>query len=180
MCFASWHSSFIVCDPFSQALSESPSQPDPAPKRGVRAVGRQLALQTLYQWRLRGDDFVDEVRPFLQEQTEDRHVRAFALELAQGCREHLAQIDAEIARVARHWDLARMAVIDVTVLRMAVFEMMFRPDIPPKVSISEAVRLAKKFSTAESGAFVNGILDALMARLSAGASGPEREIKGQP
>ena len=146
----------------------------------MRSVGRQLALQALYQWHVRGDAFAEELRPFLQQQTPNPHVRAFALELVQGCHDHLPQIDAEIASVARHWSLARMAAIDASMLRLAAFEMMFRPDIPPKVSINEAVRLVKKFSTAESGAFVNGILDALLNRLPAAETNNQSETKGAP
>ena len=64
-----------------------------------------------------------------------------------------------LSKVARNWDLRRMATIDRNVLRMAIFELLYCEDIPPKVSINEAIELGKKFSTANSGAFINGILD---------------------
>ena len=159
-------------------MNPLPTQSSQTPRPGARAAGRQLALQTLYQWSLRGDAFAGEVQAFLDEQTADADIRRFALSLAEGCRQHQADIDARIAGVAEHWDLRRMAAIDACILRLASFEMMYCSDIPPKVSINEAVRLAKKFSTAGSGAFVNGILDALMALLRADDSADRPQTKG--
>ena len=72
---------------------------------------------------------------------------------------YLYSIDQLLQQVARNWDLKRMAAIDRNVLRMAVFELLHCPDIPPKVTINEAIELGKKFSTANSGGFINGILD---------------------
>ncbi|HMQ21077.1 MAG TPA: transcription antitermination factor NusB, partial [Planctomycetota bacterium] len=69
------------------------------------------------------------------------------------------ELDVTLAKVARNWDLRRMATIDRNVLRMAIFELLYCEDIPPKVSINEAIELGKKYSTVNSGAFINGILD---------------------
>jgi transcription antitermination factor NusB len=80
-------------------------------------------------------------------------------ELVDGVAQHLEEIDAKIASYAANWELERMAVVDRNVLRMGSFELLYRQDIPPKVSINEAVELAKKFSGLASGKFVNGILD---------------------
>lgn len=86
-------------------------------------------------------------------------VRSFAQMLVLGTLEHLAQIDAVLVKYAENWQLDRMAVIDRSILRFATYEILYREDIPPKVSINEAVNIAKKFSQQDSGKFVNGILD---------------------
>ncbi len=83
---------------------------------------------------------------------------AFARSLVLGCTEHLARLDGVIERYARGWTLARMANIDRNVLRLAVYELLYTPDVHPSIVVDEAVELAKTYSTAESGRFVNGIL----------------------
>jgi N utilization substance protein B len=90
----------------------------------------------------------------------------FAEELVRGVIEKRAAIDEKIAKYTENWDLPRIAAVDRNILRLAMYEMLFRDDIPPVVSINEAVDIAKKFSTRESGAFVNGILDRLKADLT--------------
>lgn len=86
-------------------------------------------------------------------------VRTFAESLIRGVLERRNEIDEQIRKYAKNWDLHRMAVVDRNVLRLGIYEMLFRQDIPPVVSINEAVDIAKKFSTEDSGKFVNGILD---------------------
>lgn len=86
-------------------------------------------------------------------------MRLFADPLIRGTLEHRADIDSKISHYAKNWDLHRMAVVDRNVLRLAIYEMLYREDIPPVVSINEAVDIAKRFSTEDSGKFVNGILD---------------------
>ncbi|HXG49696.1 MAG TPA: transcription antitermination factor NusB [Methylomirabilota bacterium] len=86
-------------------------------------------------------------------------VRLFADPLIRGVIEHRDELDETIRKYAQNWDLKRMAAVDRNVLRLAIYEMMYRLDIPPVVSINEAVDVAKKFSTQDSGKFVNGILD---------------------
>ena len=90
---------------------------------------------------------------------EEALVRTFADPLIRGVLEHREEIDAHIQRHSHNWDMRRMAVVDRNVMRLAIFEMLHRDDIPPVVSINEAVDVAKKFSTVDSGRFVNGILD---------------------
>jgi len=92
-------------------------------------------------------------------------MRQFADPLIQGVLEHRTEIDAAIMEHAHHWSLERMAAVDRNVLRLAVYEMLHRQDIPPVVSINEAVDIAKKFSTQDSGKFVNGILDKIKGQL---------------
>ena len=91
--------------------------------------------------------------------TEEMAVRVFAEPLIRGTLEHRDELDEHIKKHARNWDITRMAVVDRNVLRLGIYEMLYRDDIPPVVSINEAVDIAKKFSTEESGKFVNGILD---------------------
>jgi len=116
-------------------------------------------MQFLYQLDLRGDSVLDELPEFLSSSCKDREVRQFAQRLVAGTHEMRGQIDAILTKVARNWDLKRMATLDRNILRMAIYELLYCDDIPPKVSINEAIELGKKFSTANSGAFINGILD---------------------
>ena len=99
---------------------------------------------------------------FLGDSTEDEETLALARTLARGCAEKRDALDARIAAAAEHWDVARMAAVDRAILRLGAYELLYRPDLPPKVAVDEAIRLAKRMSTAESGAFVNGILDRIM------------------
>jgi N utilization substance protein B len=97
---------------------------------------------------------------------EELATRQFADRLIRGVLEHRPELDRRIMQFAQNWDLKRMAVVDRNVLRLAIFEMFFRDDIPPVVSINEAVDIAKKFSTEASGKFVNGILDKVKGELT--------------
>ena len=154
-----------------------------------RTRAREIAMQALFQFDLRGavydspeQDYhlggtIDDVcrRELLTthgdeddagklEQKEklgaaDREVLEFATRLAEGTLQHRDEIDEKLQKVTRNWDLRRMAIVDRNVLRMAVYELMFCDDVPPKVAINEAIEIGKKFSTANSGGFVNGILD---------------------
>jgi transcription antitermination factor NusB len=124
-----------------------------------RTKAREIALQFLYQLDLRGDAVLEDLREFLDGASRDQEVQEFAVRLIDGTRTLRPEIDVTLAKVARNWDLRRMATIDRNILRMAIFELLHCEDIPPKVSINEAIDLGKKFSTANSGAFINGILD---------------------
>ncbi len=100
-------------------------------------------------------------------------VRLFAEPLIRGALEHREEADGLIKKHARNWELHRIAAVDRNILRLAIFEMLHRDDIPPVVSINEAVDIAKKFSTQDSGKFVNGILDKIKSELMR----PAREVK---
>jgi N utilization substance protein B len=91
--------------------------------------------------------------------TRDASLRVFAETLIRGVLEHREELDLKLQKYIRNWDMSRMAVVDRNVLRMAVYELFFREDIPPVVSLNEAIEIAKRFSTKDSGKFVNGILD---------------------
>lgn len=133
-----------------------------------RTIARELALQALYQLDLRGNEIFDEIKTFCRNSTEKQDICEFALLLIDGCRSHLREIDEKISSVTEHWELNRMAVIDKNILRLGVYELLYREDIPPKVSINEAIELAKKFSTKNSGIFVNGILDRIYTQFGNG------------
>jgi len=106
--------------------------------------------------------------------TEDEAaLRLFAEPLIRGALEHRGEADEIIKKHAQNWDLHRMAAVDRNILRLAIYEMLHREDIPPVVSINEAVDIAKKFSTQDSGRFVNGILDKVKGDLLR----PAREVK---
>jgi transcription antitermination protein NusB len=100
-------------------------------------------------------------------------MRLFAEPLIRGTLEHRDESDALIKKHAQNWDLHRIAAVDRNILRLAIYEMLHRDDIPPVVSINEAVDIAKKFSTQDSGKFVNGILDKIKSELMR----PAREVK---
>ncbi len=124
-----------------------------------RTLARELALQLMYQLDLRGNEVLDEVDEHLRQSSGDAEVMDFARELVLGGWERRPQIDERIEEVAKNWQLNRMAAIDRNILRLATYELLFREDIPPLVTINEAIEIAKKYSTKNSGPFVNGILD---------------------
>ena len=122
-----------------------------------RTKARQLALKLLYRLDLLGEEATPENLKFLDEQTGDTEILDFSGMLVAGTMQNREELDRRIRQVAKNWDIERMAVIDRNILRMGAYEIIYRDDIPPKVSLNEAIELAKKFSTADSGAFVNGI-----------------------
>jgi len=132
-----------------------------ATRRRTRA--RELALQHLYAVDVRADGAEIDPDPFLRLQTKDDEVYLFATGLVYGTLANRERIDAEIRRVAANWDFERMAVVDRNIIRIGVYELLFRADIPPQVTLNEAIELAKRFSTKKSGGFVNGVLDRIRA-----------------
>lgn len=138
-----------------------------------RTQARELALQLMYQLDLRGDEILDEVTAAVAPGAGDPETMDFARELLLGVREKRAEIDRHIEEVAKNWQLKRMAAIDRNILRLATYELLYRADIPPLVTINEAIDIAKKFSTKNSGPFVNGVLDNI--RLKVGPPGKQRK-----
>ncbi|NUP94933.1 MAG: transcription antitermination factor NusB [Planctomycetaceae bacterium] len=129
-----------------------------------RTRGRELALQLLYQIDLRGDDVLAHAEELLLEEEPDRESRNFALHLVRSTHEEREALDSVIRSVAQNWEISRMAVIDRNVLRLAAWELLHSKDVPPKVAINEAIELGKRYSTQNSGAFINGILDKIKSR----------------
>ena len=138
----------------------SAASPSSGPRPSRRRQSREFALQILYQHGAGGEPLESGISSFWESQgAAHPDVRSFAEELVRGAERHRESIDQRIVAASEHWDPARMAAIDRTILRLAIFELLHRSDIPPKVSINEYIEIAKKFSTEDSGAFVNGILD---------------------
>ncbi|NOT29541.1 MAG: transcription antitermination factor NusB [Planctomycetes bacterium] len=145
-----------------------------------RTRARELALQFLYQLDLRGPGLLEEAKAFFRAEEEDKGAREFATRLVEGVAEHKEELDQVIRAVAQNWEISRMAVIDRNVLRMAAFELFHCADVPPKVVINEAIELGKRFSTQNSGAFINGILDKIKDRARSEAPGPALEQGTEP
>jgi transcription antitermination protein NusB len=137
---------------------------------GSRRRGREVALQILYQLDVQ-EQLSDQqgLALFWQNfaareeeepaKEDDEEAREFAGQLVKGVREHLQEIDSLLATASRNWRLERMARVDRNLLRLALFELKYSADVPAKVAINEAIEIAKRYGTAESPAFVNGILD---------------------
>jgi N utilization substance protein B len=131
------------------------------------SAGRELALQYLYMHDvLTGQDVhaFDEWLTHHQPPPPEEAV-PFARQLIEAVLQHRAELDAEIAAVATNWDIARMAAVDRNIVRLGLAEMIAHAETSHKIIINEAVELAKRYSMEEAGAFVNGLLDALRAKL---------------
>jgi transcription antitermination protein NusB len=157
---------------------------------GQRRRSRELAVQVLYQLDMTGlspeealslyfahlvsDDDLDdegsqsakEAAPHAKRHRATVDLRPFAVHLVTGVHSHLPEIDKLIVSASQHWRLDRMSIVDRSILRLAIYEMLFCEDIPPKVSINEAIDLGKKFSGEDSGPFINGVLDQVLLEIS--------------
>lgn len=140
-----------------------------------RTQARELALKFLYQVDLRGESLVEELEEYLAHGDHPEEILQYTRELIDGVLSHRLDLDETIQGVTENWDLNRMAIIDRNALRISVFELEHRRDIPTKVSINEAIELGKRFSTRNSGAFINGILDRIKSRLPPREEGTEEE-----
>ena len=131
-----------------------------------RSQCREWALQFLYQAEFAGPHRPEAVERFWRHfQTEDAPP-AYLLELVEGVTSHLEELDVFIVRYSEHWRLERMTIVDRNLLRLAIYELLYQPQIPVKVVINEAVEMAKRYGSEASGGFVNGILD--QVRMSVG------------
>ena len=128
-----------------------------------RRDGRTAAMQYLYSWSInKPADLESDLREFFAQLEQPRDHYSFGEELIHGVIASVDEIDGHIRSLARNWDFDRIAKIDLAILRVAVFEILKRKDIPPVVSINEAIDLSKQFSNADAKRFINGILDRLM------------------
>jgi N utilization substance protein B len=126
---------------------------------GVRRDAREAAVQYLYQRELQGDEGDAQLGEFYRLRGLSPSARKFCESLLHGWMSHRTEIDAAIREHARNYEFSRLSAVDRNVLRVACQELLFCGDIPPAVAINEAIEIAKKFSTQESGKFVNGVLD---------------------
>jgi len=137
---------------------------------GTRRKSRELALQALYQEELAGQAGLWDFEEFCVHFQVNKKAIPYAIKLLQGVQEKRADINQLISRYAENWRLERMSIIDRNILRLAVYELYFQDDVPTSVAINEAVEIAKRYSTDDSGPFINGILDG-MAREEKGGTG---------
>ena len=127
-----------------------------------RSKARELALQMLYQMDVNADTDPKTVRLQIADEIPEDDLREFAWQVFAGVMECRADIDAQLERVAENWSLARMAVTDRNALRIGAFEIL-HSETPYQVAIDEAIELARKFGSAQSPQFVNGLLDKLVS-----------------
>ena len=141
----------------------SPNQEDTTAAAGSnrshRRKGRELALQALYQIEITGDGSARAVDMFLGHFEGNATAKDFARQLVSGVLSQRAEIDGRIEQSTENWKLTRLAKVDLVLLRMATYELIFCPEIPASVSLDEAIEIAKRFGTGDSPAFINGVLD---------------------
>lgn len=129
-----------------------------------RTRARELAIQGLYQLDIQGPDLLVSLNSFFTENESDSSACKLALEWTKGTWKNLCECDTLITCSTKKWELSRLSFVDKSILRLAVYQLKFCPDIPPKVVINEAIELAKKFSSDKASAFVNGVLDAIFKK----------------
>jgi N utilization substance protein B len=131
-----------------------------------RRVSRELAMKLLYQFQVRNDDINEQIELFLSE-TEplEGSEKEYFLDVVHGATEKKEEIDGLIENHAKGWSLERMPKVDLAIMRLAIYELRFRKDIPWNVSINEAVELAKKYGGDQSKTFINGVLGKIAASL---------------
>ena len=132
---------------------------------GTRRQSRELAMQALFYMDMRKDASEKMLEHFCGCFCTSKKSRPFLIKLVNGVIDKKGQIDGLVERFSKNWKISRMSCVDRNVMRIAVYEMLYCDDIPPKVSINEAVDIGKKFGTQESGAFINGIMDSIREAL---------------
>jgi len=129
-----------------------------------RTLARESALGILYKLEIARDTIESAMEDFWSRGSYDDEVKDFTASIVKGVHANISDIDNVISRYADNWDIKRIAVIDKNILRIGIYEMIYREDIPPKVSINEAIELAKRYGDVDSGKFVNGILDKVKSK----------------
>jgi len=132
---------------------------------GTRRKARELVLQACYAFEFSGNPQLQVLEAIILSSGEKPIVVTFAASLYRKATDHAEEVDSMIKKWAANWEFSRIAIIDRILLRMAICEFMHFEDIPPKVSIDEAIEIAKLYSTENSGRFINGLLDAILAHL---------------
>lgn len=146
-------------------------------KISQRSDNRRAAMQFLYAWEYNRPEVLnDAIRSFFEGEDKDRDFFRFSEFLIHGVIEHIDVIDVEVKNLAKNWTFERIARVDLAILRIAIFELRFCEDIPPVVSINEAIELGKSFSKDDSKRFINGILD----RIKNSLDRPARQAAKKP
>jgi N utilization substance protein B len=135
---------------------------------GTRRKSRELALQALYQGELAGGAEPFDFAEFCVHFQVSKKAIPYAKRLLDGVQDNREELNQLISRYADNWRLERMSVVDRNILRLAVFELYFQDDVPTSVAINEAVEIAKRYATDDSGAFINGILDTMVKMENSG------------
>jgi N utilization substance protein B len=143
---------------------------------GTRRKAREVALQVLFQIDVSQVDVDEAVELFWNNFEAPENVREFSTHLIKGTHSQLIEIDELIKSCSENWSLDRMSKVDKNILRLAVFELVYCNDIPPKVTLNEAIDLGKYYGSENSGSFINGILDALYTKLL--QEDPDKNIVG--
>ena len=133
---------------------------------GARRKGREAALQMLYQMDASGQPGAEVVRLFWLHLGHGQEGEEFANELLLGCEREAERVDAAIRAVSENWRMERMARVDRNILRLGCYELLFIPEVPRRVTLNEAIELAKRFGSEGSASFVNGVLDRLASDAS--------------
>lgn len=139
-----------------------------------RRASREIAMKLLYQLEIQKDGREEQVKNCLEENRIPEGDRRYITEVVEGVHSHMHKIDGIIEKHSRGWKINRISKVDLSVLRLSIYEIGYREDIPFSVSVNEAVELAKRYSGEEAGAFVNGILSKV-SREEAGEDGPGAE-----
>jgi transcription antitermination factor NusB len=133
---------------------------------GIRRKARELTIQILFAMEFSSLDQDEIVELVCKNFDSSRSARTFSEELVRGVRENMKHLDKVIRRSSKNWRIERMSIVDRSILRLAAYEMLYRKEIPYKVSIDEAVELGKRYGTEESGSFINGVLDNILNRIN--------------
>jgi transcription antitermination factor NusB len=139
---------------------------------GSRRKGREKALQILFQLDFKNDDIEAACNDFWKRQPASQMVQEFAEMLVKGTVANRESIDRMIASTVENWSMDRLASVDKAILRFATYELIYMPDVPPKVTINEAVEVAKSYGTDESGRFINGVLDKIREKIGKSTAFP--------
>jgi N utilization substance protein B len=133
---------------------------------GNRRYSRELVIQFLYLTEMNEGEIENQLKTFWENNScEEEDVQSFTEDILKDIFDHKEEIDARLEKYSDNWTLSRMAVIDRNLLRMAASELMYSKTVPPKVAIDEAVEIAKKYGTADSPNFINGVLDRILKEL---------------
>lgn len=144
---------------------------------GNRRKSRELAMQALFYIDMSQNDSNDLLERFCVNFNPSKKARPFFLKLVNGVVQEKSEIDSIIEKFSDNWKISRMSCVDRNIMRIAVYELLYCQDIPPKVSINEAIEIGKKFGTEESGAFINGILDSIRMALKEKENSAKTDIQ---
>lgn len=140
-----------------------------------RKASREMAMKLLYQFEIQRDNIDQQINDALDESDANKKDREYICDVIYGVIKHLEYIDKLIESHSKGWKLNRISKVDLSILRLSIYELLYRKDIPMNVSINEAVELAKKYSSEDAGAFINGILAKIVTELKVENAGIDKE-----